>query len=397
MNRPMQRSDHVSDTHNSTAVQGLMREAGTAAEMYGNMCGDMRRSFAVNGKFTSQRTTGVQRVASELTLALQRHARLPVIVPPDARADRPPLRDELQYGRLRGTLWEQLALPLAMRGSTLISLCNMAPLARQRQIVMIHDMAVYDIAQNYSWRFRLWYRTAFSMLKTRAMHILTVSAFSRQRIVERMGIDASRISVIRNAADHFERIVADADVVRKLGLTEDRYVLVVGSWSASKNLMRVLDAIQRLEGQGDYTFVIVGGTNARVFGDDGRQAGSLPRNAVMAGFVTDGELKALYESAGCFLFPSLYEGFGLPPLEAMYCGCPVIVSREASLPEVCGDAAMYCDAYSVSDIAEKVDRMMTDAGLRQHHRMKGMTHAHGYRWDDAARDLLAVLERIRSM
>jgi glycosyltransferase involved in cell wall biosynthesis len=101
----------------------------------------------------------------------------------------------------------------------------------------------------------------------------------------------------------------------------------------------------------------------------------------------------LYEHAGCFVFPSLYEGFGLPPLEAMSCGCPVIASREASLPEVCGDAAMYCDARSVEDIARKIAQMMSYKALRETWRMRGRAHAKHFRWDVAARELLDVLER----
>jgi glycosyltransferase involved in cell wall biosynthesis len=131
-----------------------------------------------------------------------------------------------------------------------------------------------------------------------------------------------------------------------------------------------------------------------VFSGKHQEVEDLPPDVVMAGAVSDEELKSLYENAGCFLFPSLYEGFGLPPLEAMYCGCPVIVSREASLPEVCGDAAMYCDAYSVADIAHKITNMMGDANLRDRYRLLGREHARQYRWDVSARALLGVLDKI---
>ncbi|MFP3607336.1 glycosyltransferase, partial [Paraburkholderia sp. SIMBA_053] len=93
------------------------------------------------------------------------------------------------------------------------------------------------------------------------------------------------------------------------------------------------------------------------------------------------ELKALYQRAGCLVFPSLYEGFGLPPLEAMYCGCPVVASSRTSIPEACGDAAMYCDAMSAQDVAEKISLMMSDGAIRQRYRVKGMAHAREYRWD----------------
>jgi glycosyltransferase involved in cell wall biosynthesis len=115
------------------------------------------------------------------------------------------------------------------------------------------------------------------------------------------------------------------------------------------------------------------------------------RQVLWAGFVTDGELKALYENARLLAFPSLYEGFGLPPLEAMYCGCPAVVSREASLPEACGDAALYCDATSVDDIAAKMAQMLGDDSLRARYRQLGLSQARKYRWERAARQLMKVL------
>ncbi len=112
---------------------------------------------------------------------------------------------------------------------------------------------------------------------------------------------------------------------------------------------------------------------------------------VRAGYVSDGELKALYEHAACLAFPSLYEGFGLPPLEAMFCGCPAIVSTHPAVAEACADAAMYCDARSVDDIAAKIEQMLTDDALRASYREKGLRHAHAHGWDRAALELIKIL------
>jgi glycosyltransferase involved in cell wall biosynthesis len=151
--------------------------------------------------------------------------------------------------------------------------------------------------------------------------------------------------------------------------------------------------MERLSDRHDWKFVVVGGCDLRVFNPQAKVGFDLSKNIIPAGFVSDGELRALYENAACFLFPSLYEGFGLPPLEAMSCGCPVIVSREASLPEVCGDAALYCDAHSVEDIVDKVTQMMEDAAVRETWRARGRDHARGFRWERSAHQLLEVLER----
>ncbi|WP_421031687.1 glycosyltransferase family 4 protein [Paraburkholderia kururiensis] len=370
-------------------------------------------TFAINGKFASQRMTGVQRVGYEMAIALVRSvpdgADLPLFVPADARDDvawpaaasvTSPEGIAARWMKrvFKGALWEQLVLPFASGGRTLLSLCNIGPLLARRQVLMVHDVAVYDLPENYSWKYRLWYRVAYAVLKRTAKHIVTVSEFSKQRIMVRLGIDASRISVVRNGVDHFDRIVPDARILARLGLKEDGYVLIVGSLSVGKNLARVLAAVEQLsERDHDWQFVVAGGCDLRVFNGKAK-AGLQPSDHVIAaGFVSDGELKALYEHAGCFVFPSLYEGFGLPPLEAMSCGCPVIASREASLPEVCGDAAMYCDARSVEDIARKIARMMSDKALRETWRARGREHAKRFRWDAAARELLDVLEREASV
>jgi glycosyltransferase involved in cell wall biosynthesis len=353
--------------------------------------------FAINGKFASQRITGVQRVGYELAMAFQRlfpeEAELPLLIPANARTDVVLPRAKMIGRWLKGSLWEQLALPFAMGRRTLLSLCNMGPLFVRRQVVMMHDVAIYDLPENYSWKYRLWYRVAFSLLKRNASHIVTVSEFSKTRIIERLGIDASRISVVLNGVDHFEKVVPDTAILSRLNLQNDGYVLAVGNLSVGKNLPRIVAAMERLGERHDWKFVVVGGCDLRVFNSQAKVGYDLSKNIIAAGFVSDGELRALYENAACFLFPSLYEGFGLPPLEAMSCGCPVIVSREASLPEVCGNAAMYCDAHSVDDIVDKVTRMMADAAMRETWRERGRLHARGFRWERSAHQLLDVLER----
>ncbi|MFP3565393.1 glycosyltransferase family 4 protein [Paraburkholderia sp. SIMBA_030] len=353
--------------------------------------------FAINGKFASQRITGVQRVGYELAMAFQRlfpeDTDLPLLLPVDARTDVELPKAKRVGHLLKGSLWEQFALPFATGGRTLLSLCNMGPLLARRQVVMVHDVAVYDLPENYSWKFRLWYRFAFSILKHSASHIVTVSEFSKKRIMARLGIDESRVSVVWNGVDHFEKIAVDKSILSRLNLRHDGYVLAVGNLSVGKNLARVLRAIEQLSERHDWKFVVAGGCDLRIFNPKAKAGYDLSENIIAAGFVSDGELRALYENAACFVFPSLYEGFGLPPLEAMLCGCPVVASREASLPEICGDAAVYCNAHSVEDIADKVEQLMGDASLREACRARGREHARHFRWERSARQLLDVLER----
>lgn len=363
-----------------------------------SIAGEAPAPIAINGKFTSQRLTGVQRVARELTAALSQQLRTQassplLLVPRDHRdSELPADTPRRVVPPLRGILWEQLALPFAAGSRTLLSLCNVGPLFRRRQVLMIHDAAVFDLPQGYSTKFRLWYRFAFALLKRNVRHILTVSTFSRGRIAARLGVPPERISVIPPGVDHFDRLDSDDSVLQRLNLSFDRFVLIVGSLAPGKNLARTLEAIALLEREHpELTFVIVGGQNVKVFGSTLPQHASVVKRIVWAGYVSDGELKALYENAGCFVFPSLYEGFGLPPLEAMYCGCPVIASCEASLPEVCGDAALYCDAHDAADIAAKIAALMGDVELRRTLRAQGRAHARQYRWEASASRLLRVL------
>jgi glycosyltransferase involved in cell wall biosynthesis len=114
----------------------------------------------------------------------------------------------------------------------------------------------------------------------------------------------------------------------------------------------------------------------------------------MTGYVTEAELHALYRHAACFVYPSLYEGFGLPPLEAMACGCPTIVSRMASLPEVCGDAALYCDPSEPADIARRIGEVMESQTLGQELRRRGFEQAARFRWADGARAVLTLLDTL---
>nr|WP_321858063.1 glycosyltransferase family 1 protein [Burkholderia cenocepacia] len=341
--------------------------------------------------------TGVQRVAYELTAELARIASADdapsLVVPPDHDPAAMPGGARSQAaGRLHGTLWEQWTLPRTTRGRTLLSLCNIGPLAKRDQLLMIHDAAIFDLPAGYSLAFRLWYRFAFAILKRRARHIVTVSHFSRARLAARLGVPPARLSVVPGAVDHIDRIDADPGVLARLNLETDGYVLFVGSLAPGKNLVRALAAIALMRASHPtLRFVIAGGANAKIFGV--REAGLREGDPYVtwAGYVTDGELKALYEHAGCFVFPSLYEGFGLPPLEAMRCGCPVIVSHEGSLPEVCSGAALFCDAYSPPDIAAAIARVMDDPELRARLRTIGREHAQQYSWQRSARALLDIV------
>jgi glycosyltransferase involved in cell wall biosynthesis len=163
-------------------------------------------------------------------------------------------------------------------------------------------------------------------------------------------------------------------------------VFAVSSLATHKNFGLVVEALGKLENP-PFDIAIAGGANARVFGNSGILNSP---NIKWLGYVSDEELRALYESAMCFVFPSIYEGFGIPPLEAMNCGCPVLASHAASIPEVCGDAALYFNPNDADELAALLLRVSKDEELRAEFSRKGLARAQEFSWENAARQILDV-------
>ena len=219
-------------------------------------------------------------------------------------------------------------------------------------------------------------------------------AFSQVRLVASLGIGPARIGVVPNGGDHLTAVVPDPSILDRHGLRGRRFLLAVGSANPTKNLERLRAAFARLADD-ELQLVIVGGVNARVFADAGEgRAAVAPSRVLNTGALGDPTLKALYQHALALVFPSMYEGFGLPPLEAMACGCPVAAAHAASLPEVCGDAALMFDPLSVDDIAMALRRLVDDAALRARLVQAGSAQAVRFTWDRSAAALLSELEAL---
>jgi glycosyltransferase involved in cell wall biosynthesis len=350
----------------------------------------MQNTVFINGRFLTQRITGVQRYALEALMALDRrmHAgfegedlRCVVLAPPGTTS--PPLEaiEFRQVGHLRGNAWEQLSLARATRGQLLFSFSATGPLLKSRQIVTVHDAAVYAVPQAFSFRFRSWYKLLLGQLAPRLPLVLTVSAFSRGEVSKHFGFDIDKVRVTTEGFQHILRQTPDTRVLDKHRLRPKRYVLAVSSRTPNKNFGLIVDAVQRLRDP-DFEVVVAGGFDPRVFG-----AASLPDLPFVrcVGYVTDAELRALYEDAALFIYPSLYEGFGIPAIEAMACGCPVIASNAASVPEVCGDAALYVSPHDPEGLARTIARLMTDDAERERLSRAGRAWVQRYTWDESAR------------
>lgn len=356
----------------------------------------------LNGRFLLQRRTGVQRSAGEWLHALDSlladGAARPdeawwLLHPPGAEV--PALRHlrarPIGPAGLPGHLWEQWSLPRAARDGLLVSLAGAAPWFAARQVVTFHDAAVFDQPSAYTLAFRLWYRALFRHLARRADRVLTVSEFSRGRLLARLPLAPARAAVLPNGADHLQRVAPDAGVLGRLGLSPGGYLLAVASANPSKNLTRLARAMTWLPPTLRRPLVLVGGRHAGVFGDAGAH---LHETVLRAGALRDAELVALYRHAALFVMPSLYEGFGLPAVEAMACGCPVVAARRAALPEVCGDAVEWVDPRDPQDIARGMARVLRDPARAAELTRAGHTQADRWRWADAAARLLDMLRNV---
>jgi glycosyltransferase involved in cell wall biosynthesis len=233
-------------------------------------------------------------------------------------------------------------------------------------VVTLQDLQHELQPQFFSRAERAWRRVAYHPSARRAHLVIVPSEHVRETALERLGIEGERVRVIPYGVDH-ERF-------RLSAVPREPFLLYPANRWPHKNHERLFDAFALvLRERPDLRLVLTG---------FGRDRGPLPNGVETRGYVTRDELADLYARAAALVFPSLYEGFGLPPLEAMASGCPVAVSRAASLPEVCGDAAQYFDPTSPAEIAEAVLDVLADA---EEWSARGLHHAEAFTWDRAAR------------
>jgi glycosyltransferase involved in cell wall biosynthesis len=357
-------------------------------------------TLSINGRFFGRRLTGVDRFAIEVIRAIDKLLEskdvdvvVRILVPPGTTVAAEFKCIEVQeVGLGRGQFWEQFSLPRVLgKTDVLLSLCNTAPIFVRKQIVVIHDAATAKIPSAFSWKFRAWYKVLMPLLGAVASKIITVSKFSQREICSAYRIPTQKVSVVLEGAEHILRVASDNGVIDRFGLRDRPYVLAVSSMAHHKNFRLVLASLPYLKNC-NFDIVIAGGANPKVFGGIG---GADLGGVKWVGYVSDEELRALYSNALCFVFPSLYEGFGIPPLEAMTCGCPVIASHAGSIPEVCGGAALYFDPLDAEGFARLLRKVCEDADLRASLIEMGEAHAKSFSWESAARRILRVCSEVK--
>ena len=257
------------------------------------------------------------------------------------------------------------------------------------QIVTVHDLIPLKYPE-LSPKWKYYYLYALPFLLKQSQHIICVSEYTKQDIVSNYKLNPESIAVVYNGYDRdlfFPQ--PNKEILKKYNL--DKYLLYVGDMRCYKNLSRTLEAFDRLPLK-DYQFVITGKKDDFFYPEIERQTAQLSAKdrIIFLDYVPTEDLPGLYSMAQSLVFASLYEGFGLPVLEAMACGCPVITSRTTSIPEVGGDSVSYIDPYNVDDIAQGMYQILTKVELRESLRQKGIKRSQLFSWDKTAKDILDI-------
>ncbi len=265
-------------------------------------------------------------------------------------------------------------------------------------VLTVHDL-IYHLFPHYHKRLNYVYlNAAMPLYVRRADAIITISESSKRDLVRLYGVSPGKVTVVYEAAaPHFKPAPAEAIAAACARYAlPDCFMLVVGTIEPRKNLCRLLDALATARKKGaDVKLVVVG---KRGWLDEGffryLEDHTCRGSVQLLGYVPDDDLACLYGAAALCIVPSLYEGFGLPVLEAMACGTPVACSRTSSLPELGGDAALYFDAVSVEEMSEGIIRILRDESLRAEMRAKGLAQAARFSWERAAKETMAVYEGV---
>jgi len=271
------------------------------------------------------------------------------------------------------------------------------PLAPCDTVVMIHDLSFEHIPETFKRRSWMQMRLTVRRTARSATHILTDSEYSRQDILRTYRLPPERVTTTPLAASSRFKPMNDPQVLEKYGIAGD-YILAVGSIQPRKNIARLIRGYTRMLSQhsDNAPRLVIVGKRAWLFEDTIRAAAVSSANdkILFTGYVPESDLAALYTGALCFAYPSYFEGFGIPLLEAMRCGTPTITSDRTCFPEVVGDASLIIDPFDEESIAAGLWRMISDAALREQLRSRGFVQSSLFDWRDTARRTLDVYEQV---
>lgn len=337
--------------------------------------------IVVNTRVLLKPTTGVQRYLLEV---------LPRLGLPYEKA-----QPKFGTSGAMGHLWEQSLLPLALGKRLLWSPVHSGPMFLRNQVVTVHDLVALEHPEYLSPVFATWFQLMLPTLLKSARHLIAVSDFTAARLRQVLDVPASKITVVQNAVDRSRFNAETVIAAQAQSASAPRYILSVATLEPRKNLQRVLDAWALALPQlpPDVWLYLVGGVgDKRIFGGVG-MTGSIPVRVKFLGRVNDDDLPGIYRNALLFVYLSLYEGFGLPVLEAMASGVPVLTSANSAMSEVCGAAAKYVDPRATKEIAEELILLVNAEQQRLDMKQAGVLRAQQYSWEATAKATAEVLKR----
>jgi glycosyltransferase involved in cell wall biosynthesis len=331
-----------------------------------------------NTRCTHALLTGTQRYTTEILKELP--VRIKTVSP----------APELSRG-MKGHLWEQLILPGKVNKNLLWSPSNSGPVYGGRQVVTIHDVVSFDHPEWLNTNYVRWYNVMLPLVLKKATHIITISKFTKQRLMKLFGTPESKISLIYNGIDSINTVINNDGP--DIAIPFKRYILSLGSLEPRKNIPLLLNAWEKVlpEIPEDIGLIVVGEKgNKKVFKDAGIK--KIPTRVHFTGHIPDIQLKKLLSGALVFVYISMYEGFGLPPAEAMGAGIPVISSNTTAMPEVIEEAGVLIDPYSETDCCMALKKLILNDSLRSDLSARSLNQAQKFSWRDTALQTYNVLK-----
>mgnify|MGYP004464990933 FL=1 len=328
----------------------------------------MKSPIIINGQFTARRVTGQERFAFEILTELDKicqEGQYVLVVPKNA-FNIPLLKNipVLKYGKAKGSLWEQTFFAWYMithPRCISLNLLTIMPVLRPG-IICIHDMS-YRIHPEYCKTIymkvsRYWHLFQEELARRFSPLVFTVSEYSKVQMMKYLKLPSDKIVVLGNGWEHFKTVVADESLEsRKSEIFEKPYFFSLGSLAPNKNIHWILEVAKR---HPQYNFFIGGNANLRAYGTDYKEEDF--KNVKFLGYISDGEVKYLMAHCKAFIFPSFFEGFGIPPLEAMSVGAKCIIARTSCLPEIFSDAAYWIDPYDTDvDLDELLSKKVASS------------------------------------
>lgn len=350
-------------------------------------------SYYINGYFlTTGSNSGVYRFSYNVLLSIdniineQTYKTEIILIVPNSNIEIPKLNNikVIKFAKpINQYIWEQVLLPFKVKGSFLINLANFAPVFKKNQLCVIHDALIFRYPQSYSKKFVLLTKFFHKLIFKHAQHIATVSEFSKKELITciNQGKKTNRILVLGNSAEHINEIKADNEVIYRNKLNSKGYVLVV--LSQRNSFYKNVELVINISKQCDLPVICVGSVEIIDSADK--------HNLTCLGNVTDGELKALYQSAKLLLVPSFYEGFGIPILEAMENECPVVVSDIPIFREICGSSANYIDPYNYKNAISIINSSINNDERLNYMIKHGLEVVSRYKWKIFAQKILEVV------